>query len=253
MVSEGVSNSSIVVVRRVIHIFSVGLSMWVAINGVISIIGEEQTIPCAVFLVLSKLLISVSLIVSLEHSSLGDVKIFLGNHSREGLEVRASEPGVLHNCWVSSVWGEEVTTCKAHTEKEESKGLTSEVAGVQVHEVVVVLVKGDSWDATLEALHAASDPHCKRWGKCSTDACVCPECKFVLVLNIMSILPGPSLRACHMLTGMKTDPWVVQELIVQPIISNYKIVVMEQHIGKVSQMTCNESLTSQGTQFPPHG
>lgn len=70
----------------------------------------------------------------------------------------------------------------------------------------------------MEALHAAGDPDSEWASQNSTNAGVCPECEFVRVLNIVSVLPGPSLRAGHVLTGVKTDPWVIQELIVQPII-----------------------------------
>jgi hypothetical protein len=79
----------------------------------------------------------------------------------------------------------------------------------------------------LEALHAAGKPNCEWSSEGCTDASIGPEGEFVLVLNVMSVLPGPSLGISHVLTGMKTDPGIIQELIVQPIIANYKIVVME--------------------------
>jgi hypothetical protein len=80
----------------------------------------------------------------------------------------------------------------------------------------------------LVALHATGDPHGEWAGQNSTNTCVCPEGEFVRVLNVVSVLPGPSLGSGHVLTGVKTDPWVIQELIVQPIISNYNLVVMEE-------------------------
>ena len=45
MVSEGVASASVIVVSRVIHVLSVGLLVWVAIHGEISIVREEETIP----------------------------------------------------------------------------------------------------------------------------------------------------------------------------------------------------------------
>jgi hypothetical protein len=80
----------------------------------------------------------------------------------------------------------------------------------------------------LEALHAAGKPDSEGGCEGSTDASVGPEGEFVLVLNLVSVLPWPSLGASPMLTGMKTYPGVIQELIVQPINENYKIVVMEE-------------------------
>ena len=102
------------------------------------------------------------------------------------------------------------------------------MARVQVHEVVVVLGVGYSWDTTLEALHAASKPHSEGRSEGGTHSCIGPEGELVLLLNIVSVLPGPSLGVGHVLAGVKTYPGVVQELVVQPIISNYKIAVMEE-------------------------
>ena len=65
MVSEGVASASIIVVSRVIDILSVSLLVGVAIHGEVSIIGEEETVPCAVFLGLSVLFVTVGLILSL--------------------------------------------------------------------------------------------------------------------------------------------------------------------------------------------
>ena len=132
MVSEGVASSSIVVIVRVVHILSVCLCVRITVDRVVGIVGEEQAIPCPVLFVLSELLVSVSLIVCLEHSLLSDVKFLLGDHGGEGLEVGASEPGILHHSGVSSVGGEQVPTGKADAEEEEFKGLASEVALVDV-------------------------------------------------------------------------------------------------------------------------
>jgi hypothetical protein len=97
MVSEGVASASVIVVSRVIDVFSVGLSVWVAIRREVSIVGEEETVPCAMLLGLSVLLVTIGLILSLEHGSLSNVELILRDHSGEGLEVRASEPGILQN------------------------------------------------------------------------------------------------------------------------------------------------------------
>jgi hypothetical protein len=97
MVSEGVASASVIVVSRVIDVFSVGLSVWVAIRREVSIVGEEETVPCAMLLGLSVLLVTIGLILSFEHGSFSNVELILRDHSGEGLEVRASEPGILQN------------------------------------------------------------------------------------------------------------------------------------------------------------
>jgi hypothetical protein len=97
MVSEGVACASVIVVSRVIDVFSVGLSVRVAIRREVSIVGEEETVPCAMLLGLSVLLVTIGLILSFEHGSLSNVELILRDHSGEGPEVRASEPGVLQD------------------------------------------------------------------------------------------------------------------------------------------------------------
>ena len=143
MVSEGVASASVIVVSRVIHVLSVGLLVWVAIHGEVSIVREEETIPCAVLLGISVLFVTVSLILSLKHGSLSNVKLILGDHGREWSKVRASEPGVLQHVRINCIAGEEVSTDEANAGEIESEGLAGEVARVQVNEVETVLGIGD--------------------------------------------------------------------------------------------------------------
>ena len=101
MVSESVACAGIVVVPWVIDVFSVGVGVRVTSRGEVRIVREEKTVPGAVLLVLSVLLVTEGLIVSLKHRFLGDIEFFFGDHSREGFKVRASEPWVLHHVGVN--------------------------------------------------------------------------------------------------------------------------------------------------------
>ena len=103
VMSEGVSNLSIVVVGGVIHVLSMSLGVGVAVDRVVRVVREEQTVPGAVLFVVGVLLITIGLVVSLEHGPLGDVEVLLGDHGGEGSQVGAREPGVLHDSRVNGV------------------------------------------------------------------------------------------------------------------------------------------------------
>ena len=117
VVSECVPRPSIVIVSRIVDILSVGLVVGVAGHRVVGVVREEQAVPCAMLLVLLVFLVAVVLIVSLEHGSLGDVQLILGDHGGEGLEVGAGEPGVLHHIRVNGGACEEVATSEAQAEE----------------------------------------------------------------------------------------------------------------------------------------
>ena len=85
MIFEGVSSSNIIIVGWVINVISVGVSIGVLIHSEISIIGEEQAVPRFLLLFILLGLVTIGLIVSLEHCPLGDIKLLLGDHSGEGL------------------------------------------------------------------------------------------------------------------------------------------------------------------------
>jgi len=67
------ARASIVVVGWVVDVLSMCKTVRVSCDGVVCIIGEEESIPGAMLAVVFLLLVAESLVVSLIHGSLGDV------------------------------------------------------------------------------------------------------------------------------------------------------------------------------------
>ena len=226
--SESVARHGVVVIGRVIHVVSVSERVWVAVDCVVGVIGEEQTVPSAVLLVVSVGLVAVGLIVGLEHGPLGDIELLLGDHGGEGLKVGSGVPGIPQLVFVNCIACEEVPTGKTQPEEVEAENLSCMVAWVQIHEIVPVLHERHSGKSSLCALHAACCPNGK-WGcQNAADSSIRPESEGVLELDLTLVLPGPSLGACHQFSGMICDPGVRKELVIQPIINQINKLVMEE-------------------------
>jgi len=60
------------------------------------------------------------------------------------------------------------------------------------------LLRND-WNATLILLSLSSHPNADRCSQEGANYSVCPEGELILVLDFTLILPGPSLRVCHIL------------------------------------------------------
>ena len=95
MVSKMISSVCVVAVGRVVNVLSVSVRVGIGVlDFEVCIVGEEKTIPCSLFLIMSILLITEGLIVCFESSALCDIEILLGDHGGEGTEVSALVPGI---------------------------------------------------------------------------------------------------------------------------------------------------------------
>ena len=157
--SESVTSNGIVIVRRVIDVLSMSLSVGVAVDCVVGIVGEEKAVPGAVLLVLFVLLVAEGLVVGFKHSSLGNIKIFLGYHGWEGLFVWARVPGIFLLVLINGVATNKVSSKNAGSEEPESECLAGKVTRIKVYEVIAILHHWYRRHTTLSSLHSAGYPH----------------------------------------------------------------------------------------------
>lgn len=84
-----VGGPRVVVVSGVIDILAVRLFVRVLFDVEFCVVGEEQAVPCAVFLVFRVLLVSERLVVRVHHGALSHIHRFPGNHCGEGSHIGA--------------------------------------------------------------------------------------------------------------------------------------------------------------------
>lgn len=65
MLSQRVAHACVVTVVWVVHVLAVCRGVGVPLHRVVGVVGEEQTVPCAMLLFFSVLRISERLVVSL--------------------------------------------------------------------------------------------------------------------------------------------------------------------------------------------
>jgi len=94
MVSEMISGSRVVVICWVVYVLAMSLIVGVLCGVKFGIVGEEESVPGAVLLLLGIFLVAEGLIVGLEHCALGHVHALLGDHGGEGAEVGSRVPSI---------------------------------------------------------------------------------------------------------------------------------------------------------------
>jgi hypothetical protein len=96
VMSEVIGGSRVVVICGVVYVLAMSLIVGVMCGLEFGIVGEEESVPGAVLLLLRVLLVAEGLIVGLEHRALGHVQALLGDHGGEGAEVGSRVPSILH-------------------------------------------------------------------------------------------------------------------------------------------------------------
>ena len=96
VMSEVIGGSRVVVICGVVYVLAMSLIVGVMCGLEFGIVGEEQSVPGAVLLLLGVLLVAEGLIVGFEHRALGHVHALLGNHGGEGAEVGSRVPSILN-------------------------------------------------------------------------------------------------------------------------------------------------------------
>ena len=201
MISEMiVANSCKVTILRIIHILSVSLVIWVVFDIVICSIGEEKSVPGSMFLIIRVGLVTVTLVMSLEHGSLSYVHIFFGDHSWEGLKVGSGVPGIVHLFLINCVLSEQITTCKNGETEPGFEGLSCQMGRVDIYEIVNESVVGDDGCTALISLGSATNPDGKGPGEERTNSHIHKEGELILPFDFSLILPWPSLGAGHILS-----------------------------------------------------
>ena len=150
---------SVVVVSWVVHVLSVCLLVWVALNVVVSIVREEESVPGAGLLALLVLFVAEGLVVSLKSGALGHIKVFLGHHRREGAQLGALLPGVVLHAGVHCQGGEGETSNCTCQEEPETELLAGVMSRINIDEVMNPSWRGDCWHTTLSMLGSTSHPH----------------------------------------------------------------------------------------------
>lgn len=200
VMSEMIGGASVVVISRVINVLAVSLLIWVLLCFEIGIVGEEETIPCAVLLVFRILLVTERLIVSLQHSALSQIHRLSWDHCREGSQIRARVPAVILLALFNSVPSEGHASNEACAKEIPSECLSGKIAGIEINEIVNHALLRYNGNTTLISLSTASNPNGKRSCHKSSNNGIGPESELVLVLGLSLVFPGPTLGIGHILS-----------------------------------------------------
>jgi len=100
---------------------------------------------------------------------------------------------------VAGIIREAEASKEARAEKVPAECFASEVTRVHIHEVVHESLLRHDRHTTLILLGSTAEPHTQRDREERTDDSICPESELVLILCLSLVLPGPTLRVCHVL------------------------------------------------------
>ncbi len=214
--SVGLSWHCVEAVSGVIYVLSVSELVGVLSNGVVGIVGEEKTVPCAILLLISPLLVAVRLVVRLESCFVCDVKVVEGHHSGERTKLGSLVPRVELDVLVDSQISESNATQDASGEEMPSESLAGKVSGVNVGEIVHKSLHRNDRDATLITLSATSNENSEGSSQEASDNGIGQESELVLVLLFSSILEGPSLGTSSILSESVSHPGIALELLLEP-------------------------------------
>lgn len=119
----------------------------------------------------------------------------------------------MHQATVHCQVSESEATQGATQQEISSEDSSCVGSWVQIDEIVLEDVIGDSWGTTLLSLGTSTHDHSQGPGEQETNAKVNGKVHLIRVLLLSLILPGPSLWASHIFSESVSDPRIRSELV----------------------------------------